>query len=77
MIDRVGVELAHRAAVLSLRLRAASDHRRVVEDASIRAAREQFDADRFDRIAEWVAALAGPAAGALDGLENAPRGSAS
>ncbi len=56
----VGRTLAHRAALLSIRMERAADREQAVVTAAVQAARDQFDADRRDALERGVEALAQP-----------------
>ena len=56
----LGRTLAHRAALLSIRMERAADREQAVVAANVQAARDQFDADRRDALERGVEALAAP-----------------
>jgi len=76
----VGFLLAHRAALLSVRMERSSDRELVVIAGNVEAAHDQFDQDRQDALDGWIKILEDPAAfaatiaSALFGLAAAPEG---
>ncbi len=76
----IGFLLAHRAALLSVRMKRSSDRELVVIAANAEAARDQFDQDRQDALDGWIKILEDPAASAdtiapaLFSLAAAPEG---
>ena len=56
----LGALLAHRAAVLSVRMEQATDRNLHAEAVAAEAGRAEFDADHEARVVAWIAALDGP-----------------
>ncbi len=75
-VGEVGDLLAHRAALLSVRMEQAADRDLSVNAANRQAARDQFDQDRLDQIDEWIKDLDDPTKfrPALEDLESTPEG---
>ncbi len=72
----VGRTLAHRAALLSIRMERASDRDRAAVAERMALARDQFDQGRLDELDDWIKALDGPndTRPALSALEESPEG---
>ncbi len=68
--------LAHRAALLSVRMERSADREMAVVASNIEAARDQYDEDRLDEVDGWINDLDEPSAfrTALELLECAPEG---
>ncbi len=75
-VGEVGDLLAHRAALLSVRMEQAADRDLSVNAANRQAARDQFDQDRLDLIDEWIEDLGDRDTfrPALEALESIPEG---
>jgi len=75
-VGEFGSLLAHRAALLSVRMERSADREMAVVATNIEAARDQFDQDRLDEVDGWINDLDDPSAcrSALERLETTPEG---
>jgi len=75
-VGEVGELLAHRAALLSVRMDKLGERQMVAVEANKAQARDQFDQDRFDEIEGWIKDLDDPETVklALESLEAIPEG---
>ena len=75
-VGELGELLAHRAALLSVRMERSSERNMLAVAANKARARDQFDAERFDEIEGWIKNLDDPKTlrAALEALEAIPEG---
>ena len=74
-VGAMGQILAHRAAVLSVRMESLAFQNLVAGEVEVEMARDAFDADRAATLAGWVEALDGPdPTAALASLRESPDG---
>ena len=75
-VGELGELLAHRAALLSVRMDKLGERQMLAVEASKAEARARFDRERFDGIEGWIKDLDNPAArrSALEALEAIPEG---
>ena len=75
-VGELGELLAHRAALLSVRMERSSERNMLAVAANKARARDQFDAERFDEIEGWIKDLDDPKTlrAALEALEAIPEG---
>ena len=75
-VGEVGELLAHRAAVLSVRMESMAEREMIAVESKMDEARDQFDRDRLDEIEGWIGQLDDIEVfpSALDSLESVPEG---